>query len=164
MTKDNASSLVLFIMICTGCRISGALNLKREYINQVKSEIYIDEHKTDSSPRYVSISQKDMNHIIKSIDQLPRTIDGTIFGELTNNAVNKRLKVYCNNLGIKEITSHALRHTHCSYLLAKGISIYYISKRLGHKNISVTTEVYSHLLEETYKEEDEKATQIISAM
>ena len=49
MTKDNASSLVLFIMICTGCRISGALNLKREYINQVKSEIYIDEHKTDSS-------------------------------------------------------------------------------------------------------------------
>ena len=33
-----------------------------------------------------------MNHIIKSIDQLPRTIDGTIFGELTNNAVNKRLK------------------------------------------------------------------------
>ena len=105
-----------------------------------------------------------MNHIIKSIDQLPRTIDGTVFGELTNNAVNKRLKVYCNNLGIKEITSHALRHTHCSYLLAKGISIYYISKRLGHKNISVTTEVYSHLLEETYKEEDEKATQIISAM
>ncbi|MEJ7356035.1 tyrosine-type recombinase/integrase, partial [Staphylococcus haemolyticus] len=164
MTKDNASSLVLFIMICTGCRISGALNLKREYINQVKSEIYIDEHKTDSSPRYVSISQKDMNHIIKSIDQLPRTIDGTVFGELTNNAVNKRLKVYCNNLGIKEITSHALRHTHCSYLLAKGISIYYISKRLGHKNISVTTEVYSHLLEETYKEEDEKATQIISTM
>ena len=61
-------------------------------------------------------------------------------------------------LGIKELL-HMLRHTHCSYLLAKGISIYYISKRLGHKNISVTTEVYSHLLEETYKE-DEKATQL----
>lgn len=164
LTKNNASSIVLFIMICTGCRISGALNLKREYINQVKSEIYIDEHKTDSSPRYVSVSQKDMNHIIKSIDRLPRTMNGSIFGELTNNAVNKRLKVYCNNLGIKEITSHALRHTHCSYLLAKGVSIYYISKRLGHKNISVTTEVYSHLLEETYAEENEKATQIISAM
>lgn len=28
------------------------------------------------------------------------------------------------------------------------VSIYYISKRLGHKNISVTTEIYSHLLEE----------------
>ena len=105
-----------------------------------------------------------MKFIIQSVSKLPATIDGSIFGNLTINAVNKRLKAYCNDLGIKEITSHALRHTHCSYLLAKGISIYYISKRLGHKNISVTTEVYSHLLEETYKEEDEKATQIISAM
>lgn len=163
-TKDNASSLVLFIMICTGCRISGALSLKKEFINQVKSEIYIDEHKNDSSPRYVSVSHEDMKFIQKSIDNLPLTIDGTIFGSLTINGVNKRLKVYCNNLGIKEITSHALRHSHCSYLLAKGVSIYYISKRLGHKNISVTTEVYSHLLEETYQEENDKAVSIINAM
>ena len=37
-------------------------------------------------------------------------------------------------------------------------------KRLGHKNISVTTDVYSHLLEEQYKEENQKAVEIISAM
>ncbi len=42
--KPVSTNVFLFIMICTGCRISGALNLKREYINQVKSEIYIDEH------------------------------------------------------------------------------------------------------------------------
>ncbi|ALM56686.1 site-specific integrase [Staphylococcus equorum] len=163
-SKSNASSLVLFIMICTGCRVSGVLNLKKDYINKVKNEIYIDEHKTDSSLRYVSISKQDTQFILKSIDNLPRTIDGTMFGTLTINAVNKRLKAYCNDLGIKEITSHALRHTHCSYLLAKGVSIYYISKRLGHKNISVTTDVYSHLLEETYREENQKAIDIISAM
>ena len=46
-------------------------------------------------PSLCIYQSKDMNHIIKSIDQLPRTIDGTVFGELTNNAVNKRLKVYC---------------------------------------------------------------------
>lgn len=163
-TKDNASSLVLYIMICTGCRVSGALNLKREYLNQVKNEIYIDEHKTDSSPRYVEVSKDDMKFIIQSVSKLPATIDGSVFGNLTINAVNKRLKAYCNDLGIKKITSHALRHTHCSYLLAKGVSIYYISKRLGHKNISVTTDVYSHLLEEQYKEENQKAVEIINAM
>ncbi|REH77755.1 hypothetical protein DOS80_10965 [Staphylococcus felis] len=38
-----------------------------------------------------------------------------------------------------------------------------INTSLGHKNISVTTEVYSHLLEETYKEENEKAALIIIA-
>ena len=105
-----------------------------------------------------------MKFIIQSVSKLPATIDGSVFGNLTINAVNKRLKAYCNDLGIKEITSHALRHTHCSYLLAKGISIYYISKRLGHKNISVTTDVYSHLLEEQYKEENQKAVEIINAM
>ncbi|RIN21125.1 hypothetical protein BU061_13210 [Staphylococcus succinus] len=30
---------------------------------------------------------------------------------------------------------HSIRHTHCSYLLHNGLSIYYISKRLGHRNI-----------------------------
>lgn len=73
--QKNRSSLALFIMICTGCRISGVLNMKYEYINQVKNELFIDERKHN-------------------------------------------------------------------------VSIYYISKRLGHKNISVTTEIYSHLLEE----------------
>ncbi|MEJ7437937.1 site-specific integrase, partial [Staphylococcus warneri] len=37
-------------------------------------------------------------------------------------------------------------------------------KRLGHKNISVTTEIYSHLLEEKYLEENNKAIEILSAM
>lgn len=45
---------------------------------------------------------------------------------------------------------------------ASGVSL--SIRRLCHKNISVTTEVYSHLLEETYKEENKKATLIIIAM
>lgn len=125
---------------------------------------YIDEYKTDSSPRYVEVSKDDMKFIVQSVSKLPTTIDGSVFGNLTINAVNKRLKAYCNDLGVKEITSHTLKHTHCSYLLAKCVSIYYISKSLGHKNISVTTEVYSHLLEEQYKEENQKAVEIINAM
>ncbi|MDK9865116.1 tyrosine-type recombinase/integrase [Staphylococcus equorum] len=63
-----------------------------------------------------------------------------------------------------EITPYPLKHTHASYLISKGISIEYISKRLGHKNITVTTEIYSHLLEEKYLEENKKAIEILSAM
>ncbi|MFH4935307.1 tyrosine-type recombinase/integrase [Staphylococcus cohnii] len=80
------------------------------------------------------------------------------------NAVNKQLKQACRLHDIKEITSHALRHTHCSYLFANDVSIYYTSKRLGHKNISVATEIYSHLLEEKYLEENNKAVEVLSAM
>ncbi len=43
--KRTRSSLALFIMICTGCRVSGARNIKIEHINQVKNTIFIDEQK-----------------------------------------------------------------------------------------------------------------------
>lgn len=49
------------------------------------------------------------------------------------------------------ITPYSLRHTHTSYLLSKGISIEYISKRLIHYTISQTLNTYSHLLEEHKK-------------
>ncbi|WP_039066878.1 tyrosine-type recombinase/integrase [Staphylococcus shinii] len=168
MTKENKSALALFIMIATGCRVSGAINMRTKYINQLNDTIYIDEHKTDTSPRTVEVSKEDMNHIIKTLEKYPISIDGYIFKDhgtfLSINAINKALKKYCDNLGIKKITSHALRHTHCSYLLAKDISVYYISKRLGHKNISVTTEIYSHLLEEKYIEEKQRAVQALKVL
>ncbi|HEC2148980.1 TPA: site-specific integrase, partial [Staphylococcus delphini] len=55
-------------------------------------------------------------------------------------------------------------HTHCSFLLSKGVSIQYISKRLGHKNIKVTLEVYSHLLEESFEEENKKAVSLLNVI
>nr|WP_232208804.1 tyrosine-type recombinase/integrase [Staphylococcus delphini] len=56
-------------------------------------------------------------------------------------------------MGLKDDTlrPYALRNTHTSYLLSKGIPIEYISKRLGHYNISITLDVYSHLLDEHKK-------------
>ncbi len=64
----------------------------------------------------------------------------------------------------KVVTCHALRHTHCSVLIAEGISIHYISKRLGHKNIGVTMSVYSHLLEQSFEKEDEKAIKFLESI
>ncbi|EGQ3431615.1 tyrosine-type recombinase/integrase, partial [Staphylococcus pseudintermedius] len=86
------------------------------------------------------------------------------FDKITINAVNKSLNNTCEKLGIKKITSHAIRHTHCSFLLSKGVSIQYISKRLGHKNIKVTLEVYSHLLEESFEEENKKAVSLLNVI
>ncbi|HHC9648553.1 TPA: tyrosine-type recombinase/integrase [Staphylococcus aureus] len=166
--KRTRSSLALFIMICTGCRVSGARNIKIEHINQVKNTIFIDERKTNTSPRYISIAKSDMKHIMDVISTFAISYDGYIFkegGSIINlHAINNALKSACRVNNIPIITSHALRHTHCSYLLAKGVSIHYISKRLGHKNIAITTSVYSHLLEEKFNEEDKKTTKILESM
>ena len=45
------------------------------------------------------------------------------------------------------LTLHDLRHTHASLLLAQGIHPKVVSERLGHTNIEVTLNTYSHVLQ-----------------
>jgi hypothetical protein len=44
-----------------------------------------------------------------------------------------------------EITFHGLRHSHASQLIAAGVDIVTISKRLGHAKPSVTLAIYAHM-------------------
>jgi site-specific recombinase XerD len=46
-------------------------------------------------------------------------------------------------------TLHTLRHTYASHLVQAGVSLYIVSKLLGHSTIK-TTEIYAHLQPETY--------------
>ncbi|TDM15727.1 tyrosine-type recombinase/integrase [Macrococcus bovicus] len=163
MKSDSESSLFLFVMLITGARFSGAAALRREYIDEVNSTIYIAETKTDLSPRTLTVPRKDLSHILRGIERLPVYLDGKVF-HLSYTAVNKQIKRVCKQLEIEEVTSHALRHTHCSYLYAKGLSIEYISKRLGHANTSTTREIYQHMFKETFVDEDAKAMEILEAM
>lgn len=41
---------------------------------------------------------------------------------------------------------HDLRHSHASWLLARGVPIHVVSARLGHESVKTTWDVYSHLL------------------
>ncbi len=66
---------------------------------------------------------------------------------------NKFLKENALRYIGREITTHALRHTSASLLLANGVSIDAISRRLGHENSRVTREIYLHITKEL-KEKD----------
>jgi integrase len=61
-------------------------------------------------------------------------------------------------LGI-ECTLHALRHTHVSQLIAAGMDILTISRRLGHASPAITLRVYGHLFTNT----DARAAEIVEA-
>ncbi|MDD2769303.1 MAG: site-specific integrase, partial [Methylococcus sp.] len=50
------------------------------------------------------------------------------------------------------ITFHGLRHTHATHLLRAGIHPKIASGRLGHANISITMDTYSHLLGDDQEE------------
>jgi Phage integrase family len=46
---------------------------------------------------------------------------------------------------LPRVTFHALRHTHASMLIANGVDIVTISRRLGHSKTSTTLDIYGHL-------------------
>lgn len=45
---------------------------------------------------------------------------------------------------------HDMRHTHASMMLAAGLSMYELSRRLGHSSIQITVDTYSHLTEDAH--------------
>jgi integrase len=47
---------------------------------------------------------------------------------------------------LPRVTFHSLRHTHASVLIASGLDILTISRRIGHAKPSVTLDVYGHLM------------------
>ena len=44
------------------------------------------------------------------------------------------------------MTVHSLRHFHATVTLQSGQNPVVVSKRLGHANVSITTNVYAHVL------------------
>jgi integrase len=55
------------------------------------------------------------------------------------------------------VTLHALRHTHVSQLIASGLDVVTVSRRIGHSNPTVTLTVYAHLFGDT----DERAASAV---
>ncbi|MCH5463231.1 site-specific integrase [Lactobacillus sp. LC28-10] len=79
----------------------------------------------------------------------------------TSTAVNNMLHAALKRIGAKQISFHGLRHTHASYLIYSGISLYAISKHLGHANFNVTLSTYSHIFSELESRENKN---LISAL
>ncbi|WMM11534.1 site-specific integrase [Staphylococcus simulans] len=159
--KDSVSSLVLLMELVTGGRFSEIANMKRNDFYIGENKVHLPGTKTTTSDRTISIDTKTLNKVRKFINKRPSDINGYVFtgkngSIITNASVNKALNNACKKLGIKSITTHALRHTHASVLIHNGYSVQYISKRLGHSSTLVTQSVYLHLLEETYEREDKQ--------
>jgi integrase len=56
----------------------------------------------------------------------------------------------------REITAHTLRHTHASLLLAQGVNLETISRRLGHNGSQVTKEIYLHITEQLRERDNQQ--------
>lgn len=63
---------------------------------------------------------------------------------LSYDSVKALFRRFSRSIGI-EISPHLLRHTHATDLLKSGVAIELVSKRLGHRSIETTKNIYEHL-------------------
>lgn len=67
------------------------------------------------------------------------------------NVPNDRMRNVQKRSGLKQITVHGLRHTHCSILFSMGASIKDVQARLGYTDIQTTMNIYAHVTREEKK-------------
>jgi integrase len=89
--------------------------------------------------------------------------DDLLFSTLEGGPINPRIfSIYWGraaaSIGMPDITFHALRHTHASQLIAAGVDLVTISKRLGHAKSTTTLTTYAHL----FRNNDSKASEAIN--
>jgi len=48
--------------------------------------------------------------------------------------------------GLRQIRIHNLRHTFASLLIQHGESLAYVKEQMGHHSITITVDVYGHLV------------------
>lgn len=158
--------LTLFLVL-SGLRIGEAIALNfddvGDYINVDKTYSWtaqeIGPTKTGTSTRKVFV-QPELRDAIDDYlifrDGLPKS---KIFfpsknGYLTYNAYNIHLRKVSGEVLGRAISPHALRHTSASLLIAQGVPLETVSRRLGHANSRITREIYLHLTEQLQQTDD----------
>ena len=73
------------------------------------------------------------------------------------NSVTTEWRRHVQVLKLPPVTFHALRHTHASQLIASGLDVLSISRRIGHASPAITLNVYGRLFSAT----DDRAAAVL---
>lgn len=65
---------------------------------------------------------------------------------LKPNYISRTFEILVVRAGVPRMSVHGLRHQHASLMLAGGVDLAIVSKRLGHSTLTITSDLYSHLL------------------
>ena len=63
--------------------------------------------------------------------------------------------------GVRPIRLHDLRHGQASLMLAAGVPLAIVSKRLGHSTLGITSDTYSHLLAGVGRDAAQRASNLV---
>lgn len=184
------SYYMIILAFTTGLRYSELLGLTWADIDFQNRTLYVrrsyDYHnhtgmkntKTYSSERKIPLNEdivilfssfkKAQNHLFKQFDvinPLNQIFYHYIQGIVSNNAVNQSLRRALKKLNITPIiTMHGARHTWGSIMIYKGIDLITVSKLLGHKDTTITQQIYIHQIKELETKNYDKINEITQQM
>jgi integrase len=177
------------LAVTTGMRQGELLGLKwqdvaleaktlrvRRTLTRHGGKIALGEPKTKKSRRTIHLTdaavqalKAHLNHQLEEIGQLGDAYQdqGLVFttqvGTLINptNLRKRSFAPLLNKTGLPYIRFHDLRHTCATLMLAVGTNPKVVQETLGHANVSVTLDIYSHLLPNMQDEVAEKINELL---
>jgi integrase len=138
----------------------GLLRVKRT-LTRRKGYLLLGKPKTKKSRRTVQLTDTAVEalrgHLARQMEQIERLGDlykdqGLVFathnGTLVNptNLRKRSFAPLLEKAGLPHIRFHDLRHTCATLLLSSNINPKIVSEMLGHANIAITLDTYSHVL------------------
>ena len=157
MVYEKYRPFVLFvIMLETGCRPSEAMNLIGRDIDHEKRLLHIRGTKTKNSDRFVPIPDrlyedikktKPFEYICHHDRSSYRRLRERLYREMN---ISMGCKTYRNRLVppfplAEDFTPYCLRHTYCTDLCKANIDVRSAQRLMGHANISITSDIYTHV-------------------
>ena len=157
---DYRNKAMLEVMYATGMRVSEVTSLEFSNINF--DEKYIKIFGKGNKERIIPMGDLALKYLTLYIEEyrtffIKKRISNYVFlnnhgTKITRQGIRKIIDNLKECANIKtNVTPHVLRHSFATHLLQGGADLRSIQELLGHENIN-TTEVYTHLANETLEE------------
>ena len=168
---------IVHLLLITGARRGEILGLKWSAVDFTNNRIHIcnnvlytpdrgiyqDTPKTESSIRWIALPQETMDLLeewktyqeadAKKKGAFYHNKEGLLFTQengspMCPDSVTTYLRRFSEKNNLPHINPHKFRHTMASMLIYEHVDPVSVSKRLGHSQVSTTTDIYAHVIEE----------------
>lgn len=152
-TANSKESLVIELLLSTGCRVSELVSLNFRDYDQENDSIKVIGKGNKQRTLYLNAKAKmALNHYLKDVPHItgPLFFGQTVGKEMTSAGVQKLVKRLGERAGVANVHPHRFRRTAATLARRHGMPIELVMNFLGHESIDTTLK-YSMIGDEELK-------------